>query len=200
MIGTSEVPVTSYHSDEILDEAELPLFYAGHSSCYRREAGAAGKDTKGLYRIHQFDKLEQVVITHADEAESDRQHAFILKNSEDLLQALELPYRVVLVCGGDLGQGQVKKYDVETWMPSRQSYGETHSASKFHDFQARRMMLRYRSKDGSVHYAHTLNNTLVASPRILIPILENNQQPDGSIVIPDALRAYMGGKERIERT
>ena len=199
LIGTSEVPLTSYHGDEILDEAQLPVRYAGYSACYRREAGAAGRDTKGLYRIHQFDKVEQVVVCKADEAESSRQHEFILKNSEDLLQRLELPYRVVLVCGGDLGQGQVKKWDVETWMPSRESYGETHSASKFHDFQARRLMLRYRDSEGTIRFAHTLNNTLVASPRILIPLLELYQQADGSVVIPEVLRPYMFGREHIPR-
>jgi len=197
LIGTSEVSVTAYHSQEILNEHELPLFYAGYSSCYRREAGAAGRDTKGLYRIHQFDKVEQVVITRADPEESARQHEFILANSEELLQALGLAYRVVLVCAGDLGQGQLKKYDVETWMPSRAAYGETHSASKFHDFQARRMQLRYREADGTIRYAHTLNNTLIASPRILIALLECYQEADASIAIPEVLRPYMGGRDRI---
>ena len=197
LIGTSEVPVTAYHSGEILDEADLPMFYAGYSTCYRREAGAAGRDTRGLYRIHQFNKVEQVVLCRNDEEESLRMHDFILTNAEEVLQALELPYRVVNVCGGDLGQPQVQKFDIETWMPSRESYGETHSASRFHDFQARRLELRYRDENGKVHFCHTLNNTAIASPRILIPILEINQEADGRIRIPAVLQSYMGGREYI---
>ena len=199
LIGTSEVPLTAYHYDEILKEGGLPVMYAGMSVCYRREAGTYGKDTRGLYRIHQFQKVEQVILCRADEEESTRMHDFILKNSEDLVQALGLPYRVVVVCTGDLGQPQVKKYDIECWMPSREiGWGETHSASKFHDFQARRLKMRYRDNDGNIRYVHTLNNTHVATPRILIPILENYQQKDGSVVIPEVLRTYMGGQEIIE--
>ena len=197
LIGTSEVPVTAYHGGEILDEADLPMLYAGYSTCYRREAGAAGRDTRGLYRIHQFNKVEQVVLCRNDEEESLRMHDFILTNAEEVLQALELPYRVVNVCGGDLGQPQVQKFDIETWMPSRESYGETHSASRFHDFQARRLELRYRDENGKVHFCHTLNNTAIASPRILIPILEINQEADGRIRIPTALQSDMGGREYI---
>ncbi len=197
LIGTSEVPVTAYHSGEILDEADLPMLYAGYSTCYRREAGAAGRDTRGLYRIHQFNKVEQVVLCRNDEEESLRMHDFILTNAEEVLQALELPYRVVNVCGGDLGQPQVQKFDIETWMPSRESYGETHSASRFHDFQARRLKLRYRDENGKVHFCHTLNNTAIASPRILISILEINQEADGRIRIPAVLQSYMGGREYI---
>ena len=197
LIGTSEVPVTAYHSGEILDEAELPRLYAGYSTCYRREAGAAGRDTRGLYRIHQFNKVEQVVVCRNDEEESLRMHEFILGNAEEVVQALELPYRVVNVCGGDLGQPQVQKFDIETWMPSRESYGETHSASRFHDFQSRRLDLRYRDSDGKVHFCHTLNNTGIASPRILISILELNQEADGRIRIPGVLQSYMGGREYI---
>jgi len=199
LIGTSEVPVTSYHGGEILDDSELPKLYAGYSSCYRREAGAAGKDTRGLYRIHQFNKVEQVVVCRADGEESIRFHHGITENSEGILQALGLPYRVVNVCGGDLGQGQVQKFDIETWMPSRESYGETHSASRFHDFQARRLGLRYRDSNGKVRFCHTLNNTAIASPRILIPILENNQQADGRVRIPHVLQPYLGGRTHIER-
>jgi seryl-tRNA synthetase len=198
LIGTSEVPVTAFHSGEILDEAELPKLYAGFSPCYRREAGAAGRDTKGLYRIHQFSKVEQVVVCRADEEESMRFHRFILQNAEEVLQALELPYRVVNVCGGDLGAPQVQKFDIETWMPSRGGYGETHSASRFYDYQARRLNLRYRGADGKVRYCHTLNNTAIASPRILIAILENFQEADGRVRIPEALRPYMGGRSHIE--
>ena len=197
LIGTSEVPVTAFHSGEILEEAELPRLYAGFSTCYRREAGAAGKDTKGLYRIHQFNKVEQVVVCRADEDESRRFHQFILQNAEEVLQALGLPYRVVNVCGGDLGAAQIQKFDIETWMPSRGGYGETHSASRFYDYQARRLNMRYRAADGKLKFCHTLNNTAIASPRILIAILENYQEADGTVIIPPVLRPFLGGKERI---
>ena len=200
LIGTSEVPVTAYHSDEILSHEDLPKLYSGYSTCYRREAGAAGRDTKGLYRIHQFSKVEQVIICKSDVAESKRFHEFILNNAEEVVQALELPYRVVNVCGGDLGVPQIQKFDIETWMPSRDSYGETHSASRFYDYQARRLNLRYRDDDGKIHYCHTLNNTAIASPRVLIAILENYQLPDGRVRIPEVLREYMGGLEVIERS
>jgi seryl-tRNA synthetase len=198
LIGTAEVPLTAYHYDEILAESELPKRYVGLSACYRREAGTYGRDTRGLYRIHQFHKVEQVIICTADEQVSIA-HEDIVRHAEEVLQALQLPYRVVNVCGGDLGAPQVKKYDIETWMPSREGFGETHSASRFYDFQARRLKLRYRDRQGRVHYAHTLNNTVIASPRILIPILEIYQQEDGSVTVPEALRPYMGGIERIER-
>ncbi len=192
--------MTAFHASEILDESELPKTYAGMSVCFRREAGTYGRDTRGLYRIHQFQKVEQVVVCRADEAESLRWHEAILTNAEEMLQKLELPYRVVNVCGGDLGRPQVlQKFDLETWMPSRDDYSETHSASRFHDFQARRLDLRYRDGDGRVHFCHTLNNTVIASPRILIPILENYQEPDGTVVVPKALRPYMNGLERISR-
>lgn len=197
LVGTAEVPLTAYHSDEILDAGELPKTYAAVSTCFRREAGAAGKDTHGLYRIHFFDKVEQVVLCRADEAESARWHEAIIANAEAVLQALELPYRVIEVCTGDMGQGKVRMYDIETWMPSRNAYSETHSASRFGDFQARRLNLRYRDEDGKIHFCHTLNNTVIASPRILIPLLELNQQADGSITIPAALRPYLGGREAI---
>ncbi len=199
LIGTSEVPVTAYHSEEILKEEELPKLYAGYSTCYRREAGAAGRDTKGLYRIHQFSKVEQVVLCRDDEEESKRFHEFILQNAEEVLQALELPYRVVNVCGGDLGMPQVQKFDIETWMPSRGGYGETHSASRFYDYQARRLNLRYRDRNGKVRFCHTLNNTAIASPRILISLLEIHQEPDGRVRIPEPLRSYLGGKTHIAR-
>lgn len=199
LIGTSEVPVAAYHSDEILEESTLPLRYAGYSPCYRREAGTYGKDTQGVYRIHQFYKVEQVVICKNDPKESSRLHAELLSNAEHILQLLHLPYRVVDVCTGDMGQGQVYKNDIETWMPSRGAYGETHSCSTFHEFQARRLKIRYKDKDGKNIFCHTLNNTCVASPRILIPILEMYQNEDGTVTIPDALRPYMGGQERIVR-
>jgi len=197
LIGTAEVPITAYHADEILRADELPKYYVGLSNCYRREAGTYGKDTRGLYRIHQFQKVEQVVICANDPEVSSREHEHILHNAEEVLQALGLPYRVVLVCGGDLGVPQVKKYDIETWMPSRQAYSETHSASIFHDFQARRLKMRYREKDGSIRFTHTLNNTVIASPRILIPLLELYQRADGSVAIPEVLQPYMGGLQEI---
>ncbi len=198
LVGTAEVPVTGYHADEILEEAELPKLYVARTTCFRREAGAAGKDTRGLYRIHTFDKLEQVVVCRADPAESAHWHEAIVRNAEAVLQALELPYRVVEVCTGEMGQGKVRMYDIETWMPSRDAYGETHSASRFHDFQARRLNLRYRrANTGKPDFCHTLNNTVVASPRILIPLLEINQNADGSVTVPPALRPYMRGMERI---
>jgi seryl-tRNA synthetase len=198
LIGTAEVPLTAYHYDEIMSEAELPKRYVGMSACYRREAGTYGRDTRGIYRIHQFHKVEQVIICAADEQVSIAEHEAIVRHAEEVLQALRLPYRVVNVCGGDLGAPQVKKYDIETWMPSRNAYGETHSASRFYDFQARRLKLRYRNRQGRVQYAHTLNNTVIASPRILIPILEIYQQEDGSVSVPEVLRPYMSGIERIE--
>lgn len=198
LIGTAEVPVTSYHYDEILDEKDLPLHYCGISPCYRREAGTYGKDTRGLYRIHQFQKIEQVIVCKNDPDISSAEHEFITKNSEELVMALGLPYRVVMVCSGDLGQPQKRKYDIECWMPSRNGYGETHSSSKFFDFQARRLKLRYRDAGGNVKFCHTLNNTFVATPRILISVLECNQRADGSVVIPEVLRPYMHGVEVIE--
>jgi seryl-tRNA synthetase len=200
LVGTAEVSLTAFHMDETLDVKQLPRKYVGMSPCFRREAGTYGKDTAGLYRIHQFDKVEQVIVCRNDVEESKRWHQHILENAEAVLQKLELPYRVVAVCTGDLGQGQVAKYDIETWMPSRKSYGETHSASRFYDFQARRLNLRYRDEDGKVKVCHTLNNTVIASPRILIPILELYQNADGSVTIPAALRPYMNGRERVEKT
>jgi seryl-tRNA synthetase len=198
LAGTAEVPLTAYYSGEVLREEDLPLKFAGMSTCFRREAGAAGKDTYGLYRIHQFDKVEQVVICKNSVDESNKYHEEILANSEVVLRALELPYRVVAVCTGDLGRGQAKKYDIEAWMPSRNGYCETHSASKFYEFQTRRMNLRYKDPATKKNlFCHTLNNTVIASPRRLIPILELYQNADGSITIPKVLQSYMAGQERI---
>ena len=197
LIGTSEVPLTSYHANEILDGADLPKKYVAMSPCFRREAGTYGRDTRGLYRVHQFWKVEQVVIDVADQQQSLQHHQAILQNSEDLMQALGLAYRVVNVCGGDLGQPHVQKYDIETWMPSRNGYGETHSASRFYDFQSRRLKLRYRDEAGKVHFCHTLNNTVVASPRVLITLLENFQCADGSVLVPEPLRPYLSGRDRL---
>ncbi len=192
LAGTAEVPLTAYRMGEILDADELPLKYVALSSCFRREAGAAGKDTYGLYRIHQFDKIEQVVICKNSVEESNKFHEEILANAEAVMQALELPYRVVNVCTGDLGRGQVKKYDIEAWMPSRGNYCETHSASKFYEFQARRLNLRYKDPATKKNlFCHTLNNTVIASPRILIPLLELYQNADGSVTIPKVLRPYI---------
>jgi seryl-tRNA synthetase len=197
LIGTSEVSVTSYHKDEVLKKAELPKRYCGISPCFRREAGTYGKDTKGLYRIHQFQKVEQVILCENDPEVSAKMHKEILTNAEDVLQALKLPYRVVDVCTGDMGRGQVYKNDIETWMPSRNAYGETHSCSTFYDFQSRRLNMKYEDAEGKKQFVHTLNNTCIASPRILIPILEMYQNKDGSVTVPEVLRPYMGGKERI---
>lgn len=197
LIGTSEVSVCSYHMDEILPEESLPRRYAGYSPCYRREAGTYGKDTSGVYRIHQFYKVEQVIICKNDPVESEKLHKEILGNAEELMSLLELPYRVVDVCSGDMGLGQVYKNDIETWMPSRDKYGETHSCSTFYDFQSRRLNMRYKSESGKNIFCHTLNNTLIASPRILIPLLEVHQNENGGINIPKALRPYMGNQETI---
>lgn len=197
MIGTSEVSVCAMYMNETVGLEKLPLRMAGYSPCYRREAGTYGKDAQGFYRVHQFYKVEQVVICQADAGLSAKIHAEILDNAEAMLKALELPYRVVINSTGDMGRGQVYKNDIDTWMPSRKAYGETHSCSTFHDFQARRLNLRYRNEAGDLVYCHTLNNTLIASPRVLIPILENNQQADGSVKIPEVLRPYMGGQEYI---
>ena len=163
LIGTSEVPITSLHGGEILDHADLPLRYAGYSQCFRREAGTSGKDTRGIYRVHQFAKVEQVVIGKNDETESRALHEEILKNAEDVLQALKLPYRVMALCGGEMSRSATLTYDIETWMPGRGAYGETHSASRYYDFQARRLDLRYRDENGKVRICHTLNNTVIAS-------------------------------------
>ncbi len=198
LAGTAEVPVTAYFSNEVLNEKDLPKKFVAFSSCFRREAGSYGKDTKGVYRVHQFNKIEQVIITTNDLNKSFALHEELLANSEEILQDLNIPYRVLLMCTGDMGEPQVKKYDVEAWMPGRNGYGETMSNSVMGDFQARRLKIRYRTKDGEVKYAHTLNNTAVASPRILVPILENFQQADGTIRVPEVLRPYLG-KDVISR-
>lgn len=192
LVGTAEVSLASFHYNEILEKEELPKRYAGVSDCFRREVGSAGRDVYGLYRVHQFTKVEQVIICRNDVEESKRMHYELLENAEEILRDLELPYRVVQVCTGDMGQGQIRKHDIETWMPSRGNYGETHSCSTFHDFQARRLKLRYREENGELTYCHTLNNTAIASPRILIALLENHQLEDGRIRIPKALQPYMG--------
>jgi seryl-tRNA synthetase len=197
LVGTAEVPLTSFYAGEILPESDLPKKMMAWSGCFRREAGTYGKDTSGLYRVHQFQKIEQVIIGAADEKLSEAYHAELLANAEECLQDFGLPYRVVYVCTGDLGQGQVRKHDIETWMPSRNGYGETHSCSTFHEFQARRLKLRYKGKDGQVKICHTLNNTAIASPRVLISLLEVHQQKDGRIAVPTCLQPYLGGLTHI---
>ncbi len=197
LAGTAEVATMSYFADTVLEKNSLPMKKLAFSPAFRREAGSHNKDVKGLYRVHEFMKLEQVILCEASHEESVKYHEELLLNAEEILQALKLPYHVVVNCGGDLGLGQVKKYDVETWMPSKEKYGETHSCSYFHDFQTRRLNIRYRDTDGKLKYAHSLNNTAAATPRLLIQIVENYQNEDGSITIPEVLRQYMGGKEKI---
>jgi seryl-tRNA synthetase len=192
LAGTAEVSTMGYYMEEILDRKDLPIKWFAYSPCFRREAGSHGKDTKGAFRVHEFAKYEQVVLCEADHQVSVGLHEELTANSEKILQELKLPYRVVVNCGGDLGLGQVKKYDIEAWMPSEQTYRETHSSSYFHDFQTRRLNIRYRDEEGTVRYAHSLNNTALAFPRILCQIVENNQLSDGSITIPDVLRGAMG--------
>lgn len=201
LVGTSEVPLASFYGNEILEEAQLPKRMCALSTCFRREAGAAGKDTAGLYRVHQFDKVEQVVVHRADDAEHIALHEEIMANSEHILQQLCLPYRIVKNCTGDMGQGKWRMYDIETWMPSRNGYGETHSGSALRDFQSRRLNLRYRKAgEKQPTFCYTLNNTAIACPRILIAILENYQNADGSVTVPTVLRGYMNGKAKIGLT
>ncbi|MEI6553753.1 MAG: serine--tRNA ligase [bacterium] len=193
LAGTGEVATMSYYSDEVLDLKELPKRMLAFSPCFRREAGSHGKQTKGVYRVHEFFKLEQVILCEASHEVSVNFHEELTKNAEEFLQALGIPHHVVITCGGDLGLGQVKKYDIEAWMPGENKYGETHSSSYFHDFQTRRLNIRYRDTEGKLRFAHSLNNTAIATPRVLISIIENNQQADGSIVVPEILRPYMSG-------
>ena len=192
LAGTAEVPLASYHQDEVLNESDLPKKYAGFSSCFRREIGSYGKDTRGIYRVHEFMKIEQVILDVNDEKKSRQWLEDLTAISEEILQELGLPYRVLLMCTGEMGEPQFRKYDIETWMPSRENYGETHSASAMLDFQSRRANIRYKAKDGSTKFVHMLNNTMIASPRILIALWENHQQKDGSIKVPEALRPYLG--------
>ena len=204
LTGTAEVGLTALHMGQTLDESDLPRKYVAASTCFRREAGTYGKDTAGLYRVHLFDKVEQVVICKNDVEESKQWHKKMLSFAETLLQRLKLPYRVIQCCTGDIGVKNAAMFDVETWMPSRYDgkddatgFGETHSASRLYEFQSRRLNLRYKGTDGKIRFCHTLNNTVVASPRFLIPILENYQNADGAITIPEVLRPYMGGREKI---
>lgn len=192
LIGTSEVSVMGYHADEVLAAEELPRKYLGFSPCYRREAGSHGKDTKGLIRVHEFYKLEQVILCEAVHEESVRWHEWLNRNTEEFIEALGIPYRTVVNCGADLGQGQVKKYDIELWVPGEQTYREISSASYFHDFQTRRFNIKYTDADGKRRYAHSLNCTAIPTPRILVSLVENFQQPDGSLKLPEVLHGYFG--------
>ncbi|MFZ2303657.1 MAG: serine--tRNA ligase [Minisyncoccia bacterium] len=197
LAGTAEVSTMGYHMDEVLSLSDLPRKYLSFSTSFRREAGSHSKDTKGLIRVHEFFKWEQVILCEASHEQSVKFHEYLTENSEKLMQKLGIPYHVVLNCGGDLGLGQVKKYDIEAWVPSQNTYRETHSASYFHDFQTRRLNIRYKDAEGKLRFAHSLNNTAIAMPRILVPLVENYQNEDGSITIPEVLRPYMGGKEKI---
>jgi seryl-tRNA synthetase len=194
LAGTAEVVLTSLHSGEIIEASQLPILYAGYSPCFRREAGSAGKDVRGLLRVHQFAKVEQYVICEADEAQSAEWHAKLLDLAEQLLEALEIPYQVVETSTGDMGLGKYRMNDIESWVPSLGKYRETHSCSTLHDWQARRANIRYRGSDGKVRFAHTLNNTALASPRILVPLLENHQTEDGRVKLPQALQQLMGSE------
>ncbi len=197
LAGTAEVATMSYFGDKTLKIEELPKKVLAFSPCFRREAGSYSKDTKGIMRVHEFYKFEQVILCEASHEASVKYHEELLLNAEGILQAMEIPYHIVVNCGGDLGLGQVKKYDIEVWIPSQQKYRESHSCSYFHDFQTRRLNIRYKDADGKMRFVHSLNNTAIATPRIIIAILENNQQVDGSVKVPEALRKYMGGKEYI---
>ena len=198
LIGTSEISTMGFHSDEVLDKSELPIKYLGFSPCFRREAGSHGKDTKGLIRVHEFYKVEQVILCEASHEESVKWHEWLNRNTEEFIESLGIPYHTVLNCGGDLGQGQVKKYDIELWVPGEEKYREISSASYFHDFQTRRFNIRYKDADGKMRYAHSLNCTAIPTPRILVSLIENFQQADGSVKVPEALQKYFG-KEVIKK-
>jgi seryl-tRNA synthetase len=195
LAGTAEVALVGFHSDEILDHKRLPVRYAGISPCFRREAGSAGRDVRGLLRVHQFEKVEQFVICAADVAESDRWHAELLSTAEQLLQGLGLAYEVMEVSTGDMGAGKYRMNDINTWMPSLGAYRETHSCSSLLDWQARRANVRYRDTDGTVRFAYTLNNTAVATPRILAALVENFQTSQAQVRVPEVLRPYLGGRQ-----
>ncbi len=192
LAGTAEVASMAYFADTVIPQKDLPKKLIAFSPCFRREAGSYGRDAKGLFRVHEFFKLEQIVLCEASHETSVRLHEELTTNAEELLNLLGLPYHVVINCGGDLGLGQVKKYDIECFVPSEGKYRETHSSSYFHDFQTRRLNIRYKDSEGKMRFAHSLNNTALATPRILIPLIEHNQQEDGSIIIPEVLRPFTG--------
>jgi seryl-tRNA synthetase len=199
LTGTAEVPVNALHAGELLNESDLPIRYGGVSPCFRREAGSAGRDVRGLIRVHQFNKVEQYILCKNDPTESEKWHKVLLETSEEILRELELHYRVVEVCTGDMGTGKYKMFDIESWVPSENLYRETHSCSNLHDWQARRTNLRYRDASGEVKFCHTLNNTAIATPRVLVPFLEQHQQANGTIRIPAALQPYLHGKDVLGR-
>ncbi|MDE1925507.1 MAG: serine--tRNA ligase [Patescibacteria group bacterium] len=199
LAGTAEVATMGYHMNETLELKELPIKYLSFSPCFRREAGSHGKDVKGLIRVHEFFKWEQVVLCEASHEASVKLHEWLNRNTEEFIESLKIPYRTVVNCGGDLGLGQVKKYDIELWVPGENKYREISSASYFHDFQTRRLNIRYRDAEGKMQYAHSLNSTAIPTPRILVSLIENYQQADGSIFIPEVLRPFMG-KDKIEKT
>lgn len=191
LAGTGEVGALGYFMGDVIDQHKLPLKILAFSPCYRREAGSHGKDTKGLVRVHEFFKWELLILCEASHEVSVRLHEELLANSEEFVQLLEIPYHVVTNCGADLGLGQVKKYDIEAWVPSERKYRETHSASYFHDFQSRRLNIKYKDADGKLRFAHTLNNTALPTPRLLVPLIENNQQADGTVKLPTVLEKYL---------
>lgn len=197
LAGTAEVPLMGMHGGETLDKKMFPIKYLGFSPCFRREAGSHGKDVKGLIRVHEFYKMEQVVLCEANHETSVKLHEEVNRNTEEFIESLGIPYQTVINCGGDLGLGQVKKYDINLWVPKEGKYREISSASYFHDFQCRRFGIRYKDEEGKMHYAHSLNCTAIPTPRILVSMIENFQQPDGSVKIPEVLQKYMGGKEFI---
>jgi seryl-tRNA synthetase len=199
LAGTGEVATMGYYMNEVLELEGLPQKFLAYSPCFRREAGSHSKDTKGLIRVHEFFKWEQVVLSEASHALSVEPHEELTRNAEEFLELLQVPYHTVVNCGGDLGLGQVKKYDIEAWMPSQNTYRETHSSSYFHDFQTRRLNIRYRDTEGKMKFAHSLNNTAVAMPRLLTMLVELNQREDGTIVVPPALVPYVG-KEILGQT
>lgn len=199
LTGTAEVATMGYHSDEIIDLSKGDIKYLSFSPCFRREAGSYSKDVKGLIRVHEFYKWEQVVLCKASHEESVKYHEWLTRNTEEFIESLNIPYHRVVNCGGDLGQGQVKKYDIELWVPGEQKYREIASSSYFHDFQTRRLNIRYKDEDGKMRYAHSLNNTAIPTPRILVSLIENFQDSDGSIIIPEVLRKYMGGRDKISK-
>lgn len=192
LAGTAEVGLMGYHMNDVLSMDKLPLKYLGFSPCFRREAGSHSKDVKGLIRVHEFYKWEQVLLCEASHEESVKWHEWLTRNTEEFIESLGIPYRTVVNCGGDIGLGQVKKYDIEAWVPGEETYREVSSASYFHDFQTRRMNIRYKDKEGKMHFAHSLNNTAIATPRILVTLIENYQQEDGSVKIPPVLQPYFG--------
>ena len=197
--GTAEIPMMGYHGDEVIDGKDLPKRYLAFSPCYRREAGAHGKDVKGLIRVHEFYKLEQLILCEASHEQSVKFHEEINRNFEEFLESLNMPYRRLDICGGDMKAAHVRSYDTEAWMPSQNQYRELSSASYYHDFQTRRFNIRYKDKDGKLRFTHSLNCTAVATPRILAAIVENYQQADGSIRVPDVLQPYMNGQTVISK-